>query len=139
MAWYEELFSKEDPARNDVYKESDATRNQMDCVVDTLSVETGCGQGKHLLDLARRGYDVVGLDLSGYELVGGHIDPVPVHAEINEMGFTGEYDGVINPYDSFGYLESPDEEQKALNDASLALRGGVFYLERDPATARRMT
>ncbi len=139
MAWYEELFS------DGIYKESGASSLQVDCVIDALSPEAGCGQGLHLLDLAKRGYDVVGLDLSEYTpnrrraaVAEEGVDSVLVHANLHETGFTRGFDAVINTYTSFGYLESPDEEQKALNAASLALRGGGFYLGRDPVTARRV-
>lgn len=142
MAWYEELFSKEDPARYDIYEESEASRSQVDFVIDALSLEPGaktldlcCGQGRHLIDLAKRGYDVVGLDLSEYMLdkcrtaaAEQGIDPVLIHADIRDIGYNNEFDAVINMYTSFGYLESPDEDQKALKAASLALRGGGLFL-----------
>ena len=127
-----------DPARFDKYIESDTSRSQVDFVIDKLALEPGakvldlcCGQGRHLIDLARRGYDVVGLDLSEYMLeeckaaaaVEG-INPVLVHADMREIGFATEFDAVINMFASFGYLETDDEDQKVLNAASLALKGG---------------
>ncbi|MGI6295682.1 MAG: class I SAM-dependent methyltransferase [Armatimonadota bacterium] len=142
MAWYEELFSKEDPARYDIYEASEVSRSQVDFVIDALSLQPGarlldlcCGQGRHLIELAKRGYDVVGLDLSEYMLdkcraaaAEQGVEPVLVHADMREIGFTEEFDAVINMYTSFGYLENPDEDQKALNAASLALRGGGLFL-----------
>lgn len=142
MAWYEELFANEDPARYDKYIESENSRTQVDFVIDKLALEPGakvldlcCGQGRHLIDLARRGYDVVGLDLSEYMLdkcktaaAAEGIMPVLVHADMREIGFTAEFDAVINMFASFGYLETEDEDQKVLNAASLALRGGGLLL-----------
>lgn len=142
MAWYKELFATEDPARFDTYVETDASRNQVDFVIDKLALEPGarvldlcCGQGRHLIDLARRGYDVVGLDLSEYMLEGCKaaavaegINPVLVHADMREIGFNAEFDAVINMFTSFGYLETTDEDQKVINAASLALRGGGLLL-----------
>ena len=98
MAWYKELFATEDPARFEKYIESDNSRNQVDFVIDKLALEPGakvldlcCGQGRHLIDLARRGYDVVGLDLSEYMLEGCKaaaavegINPVLVHADMRQ-------------------------------------------------------
>lgn len=141
MAWYKELFATEDPARFDHYTESDASRNQVDFVIDKLALEPGarvldlcCGQGRHLIELAKRGYDVVGLDLSEYMLEGCRtaaaegVTPVLVHADMREIGFTAEFDAVINMFTSFGYLETTDEDQKVINAASLALRGGGLLL-----------
>ncbi|MFH1312468.1 MAG: class I SAM-dependent methyltransferase, partial [Candidatus Eisenbacteria bacterium] len=75
MAWYEELFSKDDPLRFETYGESEASRAQVDFAIEKLAIEPGarvldlcCGQGRHLLDLMRRGYDVVGVDLSEFML-----------------------------------------------------------------------
>jgi len=138
MAWYTELFATEDPARFNLYGESEASRKQTDFVIDKLAVEPGdrvldlcCGQGRHLIDLARRGYDVVGLDLSEYMLekcktsaAAEGICPTLVHADMREIPFTAEFDAVINMFTSFGYLETEQEDQKVLNAASLALKGG---------------
>ena len=142
MAWYKELFATEDPARFELYAESETSRNQVDFIIDKLALEPGarvldlcCGQGRHLIDLARRGYDVVGLDLSEYMLEGCRtaaaaegINPVLVHADMREIGFTAEFDAVISMFTSFGYLETTDEDQKVINAASLALRGGGLLL-----------
>ena len=142
MTWYKDLFATEDPARYEKYVESDVSRNQVDFVIDKLALEPGakvldlcCGQGRHLIDLAKRGYDVVGLDLSEYMLekcktaaAAEGISPVLVHADMREIGFTSEFDAVINMFTSFGYLETNDEDQKVINAASLALKGGGSLL-----------
>lgn len=142
MAWYKELFASEDPARFDKYVESDESRKHVDFVIDKLALEPGakvldlcCGQGRHLIDLARRGYDVVGLDLSEYMLgecksaaAAEGISPVLVQADMREIGYTAEFDAVINMFSSFGYLDTTDEDQKVLNAASLALKGGGLLL-----------
>lgn len=142
MAWYKELFATEDPARFEKYVESDTSRRQVDFVIDKLALEPGakvldlcCGQGRHLIDLARRGYDVVGLDLSEYMLEGCKaaaavegISPVLVQADMRQIGFTTEFDAIISMFASFGYLETEDEDQRVLNAASLALKGGGSLL-----------
>ncbi len=142
MAWYKEMFANEDPARFDKYVESDTSRHQVDFIIDKCALEPGakvldlcCGQGRHLVDLARRGYDVVGQDLSEYMLEGCKavaaaegVNPVLVHADMRQIGFTSEFDAIINMFTSFGYLETEDEDQKVLNAASLALKGGGSLL-----------
>lgn len=153
MTWYKDLFANEDPARYEKYVESDVSRAQVDFVIDKLALEPGakvldlcCGQGRHLVDLARRGYDVVGLDLSEYMLekcktaaAAEGLTPVLVHADMREIGCTTEFDAVISMFTSFGYLETTDEDQKVLNAASLALKGGGSILldlnNRDGLTA----
>jgi cyclopropane fatty-acyl-phospholipid synthase-like methyltransferase len=142
MAWYKEMFASYDPARLEVYAESETSRQQVDFVIDKLALEPGarvldlcCGQGRHLIDLARRGYDVVGLDLSEYMLAecktaaaAEGVNPVLVHADMREIGYTSEFDAVINMFTAFGYLENENEDQKVIDAASLALKGGGSLL-----------
>lgn len=142
MAWYKEMFANEDPARFDRYVESDTSRRQVDFIIDKCALEPGakvldlcCGQGRHLVDLARRGYDVVGQDLSEYMLESCKtaaategVNPVLVHADMRQIGYTSEFDAIINMFTSFGYLETEDEDQKVLKAASLALKGGGSLL-----------
>ena len=142
MAWYKEMLASYDPARFEIYAESESSRQQVDFVIDKLALEPGarvldlcCGQGRHLIDLARRGYDVVGLDLSEYMLEGCRtaaaaegINPVLVHADMRQIGFSAEFDAVINMFTAFGYLETENEDQKVINAASLALKGGGSLL-----------
>lgn len=142
MAWYKEMFATLDPARFEIYAESEESRQQVDFIIDKLALEPGarildlcCGQGRHLIELARRGYDVVGLDLSEYMLgecrtaaAAAGVDPVLIHADMREINRTNDFDAVINMFTAFGYLESDDEDQKVINAASLALKGGGLLL-----------
>ncbi len=72
-AW-EEFFDAHAP----LYDQNDFTQNtvgEVDFILDELSVpagasilDVGCGTGRHSIELARRGYDVTGLDLSAQML-----------------------------------------------------------------------
>ena len=140
MAWYEELFAGEDQLRS--YGESEASRNQVDFVIEKLAIQPGmrildlcCGQGRHLIDLMRRRYDVVGLDLSAYMLdrcrkaaAKENIEPRLIRADMRELSFIAEFDAVINMFTSFGYLESEEEDQKVLDGVSRALKPGGRFL-----------
>ena len=138
MAWYDDLFASEDPMRLDAdyYAECDAGRTEVDFVVDKLGLQPGarildlcCGQGRHLLELIRRGFDVVGLDLSPYMLDSCRelaeregMRPELIHADMRELAFDSEFDAVINMRTSFGYLENEDEDQKVLDGVCRALK-----------------
>lgn len=144
MAWYKKLFEGEDPLRLERYGEDESSRQQVDFVVEKLALQPGarvldlcCGQGRHLLDLMRRGYDVVGVDLSDYMLgkcrefaAKESLEPCLVQADMREINFTAEFDAAINMWSSFGYLESEDEDQEVLDGVSRALKpGGRFLLD----------
>ena len=96
-----------------------------------------CGQGRHAIELARRGYDVTGVDLSSYLL-----DVAKVRAR--EAGFrvrwllgdmreaiAGEaFDLIVNLFTSFGYFaEEADDRLVVRAAASMLKPGGRFLLE----------
>lgn len=96
-----------------------------------------CGQGRHAIELARRGYDVTGMDLSDYLLgvareraaiagvtvrwlSGDMRDPIP-----NET-----FDVVANLYTSFGYFGDEADDRAVIAAAARMLEpGGRFVLE----------
>lgn len=146
MTWYKDLFATEDPARYEKYVESESSRAQVDFVIDKLALEPGakvldlcCGQGRHLIDLARRGYDVVGLDLSEYMLekcktaaAAEGINPTLVHADMREIGFTAEFDAVISMFTSFGYLETEGRGPKSHKRRLPSSKGRRFAFPGHP-------
>ena len=144
MAWYDEQFASEDPMRLDAdyYAECEASRAEVDFVVEKLGLQPGtrildlcCGQGRHLLELTRRGYDVLGFDISAYmldrlrEIAGREgIRPNLVQGNMRDLIFDSEFDAVINMRTSFGYLENEDEDQQALDGICRALKPGGRFL-----------
>jgi len=142
MAWYEELFADGDPARS--YVQSDRSRAEVDFVIDKLELAPGarvldlcCGMGRHLIDLARRGCEVVGVDLSAHMLEKARefaaaegIEPKLVRCDMREIDFHAEFDAVINMATAFGYLESDAEDEKVIHAVCRALKpGGRFLLD----------
>ena len=80
---------------------------------------------------------MVGIDLSAYMLdrcreaaAKENIEPRLIQADMRELDFTAEFDAVINMWTSFGYLESEEEDHKALDGLSRALKpGGRFLID----------
>lgn len=76
-------------------------------------LDLGCGTGNHAVELARRGYDVVGLDLSDSQLaiarkkVHGKRVPVTfVHGDMARFRLHRKFDAAICMFGGFGYLLS---------------------------------
>ncbi|MDY7102527.1 MAG: class I SAM-dependent methyltransferase [Actinomycetota bacterium] len=83
------------------------TRQEVDFLVAELGLEpgdrvldVGCGPGRHAHELARRGLEVVGVDLSERFVEIARRDAPPgatfLHRDARELGFDGEFDAVIS-------------------------------------------
>jgi SAM-dependent methyltransferase len=150
--WWEELFSEDFVRAN--FKLSEAqVRREVNFIEESLGVapggivlDLGCGAGYHAVELASRGYGVVGYDLSLYQLalaaeVAQERDQKInfLQGDMREMAFEEMFDGVFSWNTTFGYFE----EEKNLNVAQRVFRalkpGGMFLVDvinRDYAAAQ---
>jgi SAM-dependent methyltransferase len=96
-----------------------------------------CGQGRHAIELARRGYDVTGADLSPY-LLGvaeerGRARGVRVRwlsADMRQPIAGETFDVVLNLFTSLGYFADEADDRMVVGAAAAMLRpGGRFVLE----------
>jgi len=90
-----------------------------------------CGQGRHSVQLAKRGFKVTGLDLNAEYLdlarkaaEEAKVEIDTVTGDMREIPFENKFDAIVNMYSSFGYLESEAEDLKVLESAAKALKGG---------------
>lgn len=96
-----------------------------------------CGHGRHSVELARRGYDVTGQDLNSFFIEEAKKAAAQAgvsvrwnKGDMRELPFENEFDIALNLFTAFGYLESDDEDQKALDAVARTLkRGGKFVLD----------
>jgi SAM-dependent methyltransferase len=97
-------------------------------------LDVPCGGGRHSRELARRGYDMTGVDLSAGFLDAarseategpGAIDWEP--REMRDLPWPGRFDGAFSFGNSFGYL---DDEGNAefLNSVARTLKPGARYV-----------
>jgi len=96
-----------------------------------------CGHGRHSIELAARGYSVVGLDFDAPALGRAKeaaetrgVEVEFVQRDMRDIPFSREFDACINMFTAFGYLESEEEDLKVLQAVAEALkRGGKFLLD----------
>ncbi len=96
-----------------------------------------CGQGRHTIELARRGYDVTGVDLSPFMLnvaeERARADGVRLRWLAGDMRqpIPGEeFDVVLNLFTSLGYFADEADDRKVVDAAAAMLvPGGRFALE----------
>ncbi|HVY29346.1 MAG TPA: methyltransferase domain-containing protein [Polyangiaceae bacterium] len=140
--WWEELFS-EDFVRANWKVSDEQIKREVTFVEESLGVapggvvlDLGCGSGQHAVELASRGYGVVGYDLSLYQLALAADIAQERSQKINflqgdmrEMAFEEMFDGIFCWNTTFGYFEE-DKNCSVAERAFRALRpGGMFLVD----------
>ena len=100
-------------------------------------LDVACGAGRHAIELARREYEVTGIDFSETLLAEARraarkarARVAFVHADMRELSFAGTFDAAINMFTSFGYFDRPSEDRRVLAGIARALKPrGKFLLE----------
>jgi D-alanine-D-alanine ligase len=100
-------------------------------------LDLGCGQGRHAIELARRGYEVTGLDLSSY-LLGvarerAEAEGLRVRWVLGDMrqALPGQqFDVVLSLFTTLGYFaDQADDLRVARAAASMLVPRGRFFVE----------
>lgn len=139
--WYKNIWTL------DIKEQSwvEDTENQVNSIIDKLSLtgkerilDLACGFGRHSLSLARKGFSVVGVDITK-----DYIDDASksakeaslniefIHSDIRDLRFKNEFDVVLNLADgAIGYLENDEENIKIFDVIATALRpGGKHFMD----------
>jgi len=142
VPWYRSFFGQ---GYLDSYEFApERTLQEVDFVERVLALPKGsrildlcCGHGRHLVELAARGYEMVGLDLDPLflrlaqeELDRRDLRARLVHADMRDIPPDCEVEAVINLFTAFGYLEDDGEDMKVLEGVARALRpAGKFLMD----------
>lgn len=119
------------------------TRAEVDFMISALELQPGarvldipCGEGRHSIELARRGFRVIGLDFNPNAVAAAMkraaeagVEPFFLTGDMRDLDASEEYDAVVCFFTSFGYF-SDDENLDFARRVARALRpGGRFLLE----------
>jgi len=122
------------------------TLEDVDGVIRLLGLRKGarvldipCGYGRHSVELAQRGYQLVGSDINSTHLscaisaAGKKNLSVDFRKEnMLAINYLNEFDAVINMCLSFGFFETDDKNTTVLQNFYTALRpGGKFLMHTD--------
>jgi len=129
---------------------SQRTQRESDGVMHLLGLEPGsavldvpCGYGRHAIELAARGCEVLGVDLSATHLSSarqaslvrwpeGRSGLQFLQADMLTLKYAERFDAVINMFFSFGFFASDDENMRVLRNFMHATRrGGQFLMHTD--------
>jgi SAM-dependent methyltransferase len=140
--WWEEMFSEEFLRAIPILSPKQLDR-EVDFIDDALAVARGgrildlaCGAGQHAVELAMRGYDLVGFDLSQSQLdwAGGLAQERNqrlqfTYGDMRDLTYNESFDAVYSWNTSFGFFEE-DKNVDVAQRVFRALRpGGRFLLD----------
>jgi len=140
--WFEEVFD-EDYLRTLPFLTPQATQAEALMAIEALGIQpgasvldVGCGYGRHAMELAARGYHVVGVDLSLPLLLRGAdeaqrrgLDINFVHADMREMDFDAQFDGAYCLFSTFGYFDDETNKKVATLICKSLKPGAKLILE----------
>lgn len=139
--WYKKIWTLD--IQNQSWVED--TKRQVDFLVEKLQLKGGekildlaCGFGRHSLELARRGFDVTGVDITpdyvDYATQTAEKEKLKARficSDIREVKFDNEFDVVLNMADgAVGYLENEEENLRIFDVISKALKkNGKHFMD----------
>lgn len=99
--------------------------------------DLGCGDGRHAIELTKRGYRVTGLDLSEELLERArsraqtlNISIEFIQGDMRDIPYTASFDLLVNFFTSFGYFQEDEENLRVLHAIARALRpSGRFLMD----------
>lgn len=114
------------------HDDSAPPRSQAAAILDLC-----CGEGRHSLELARRGFRVTGVDRTRLHLdearrraVAEGLEVEWVEEDARQFRREGAFDAAINMFTSFGYFEDPDDDRRVAGNLHASLReGGALLME----------
>jgi SAM-dependent methyltransferase len=123
-AWYEEFFDDaylrtvRPPRTDQVVRQCDFLEYALQLPKGSTILDVGCGLGLQAVELASRGYLVVGLDLS-LPMLSRAADEAQerevklnfLHGDMREMQFDGQFDAVLCLGTTFGYFDDETNRQ----------------------------
>jgi SAM-dependent methyltransferase len=147
--WYADAYSATTsllPWNDDPDGDLERALRILDPLPGSRVLDLGCGSGHHALELAERGFSVVGVDISedlvayadevafASDEAGGHRGDLRfLHSDLRDLTFAGEFDVVLNLHDgAIGYLEDDAENRRTFETIARCLRPGGRTLMQIP-------
>jgi SAM-dependent methyltransferase len=125
-------------------KRLEDTAGEVDQIIKLSGVRKGakvldlcCGIGRHSLELARRGFKVIGVDLTEEYLARARrkaraqgLNIQFIKDDMRRFCQLDYFDAAINMFTAFGYFENPADDRRVLSNTYYSLRkGGTLLID----------
>ncbi len=139
--WFEDWFNSSYYHQLYSHRDEQEAANFIDKLVGHLQpiaasrmLDVACGKGRHSMQLAGKGFDVTGIDLSSEsitEALKSESDSLHFYEHDMRMPFWINYfDIVFNFFTSFGYFKTQHEHDNAIASISKAIKpNGLFVMD----------
>jgi SAM-dependent methyltransferase len=143
--WYKIWFSSK--YYLELYKHRDVfeAQNVINLIQRTLNIgnksriiDVCCGAGRHSLELAKRGYDVTGIDLSEFLISQAKLNyrksPEKnlkakfLIKDMRNFNFEKSFDVALNIFTSFGYFQDDGENFKMFTNVHKSLKDNGYFI-----------
>lgn len=147
-SWFKKWFNSKDYL--DLYKHRDSSdaKKIVTLINQNIKLKKGadvldlaCGNGRHSVLFAAKGYKVLGVDLSDFLISQANKKLKTDYSnysknlrfEIKDMrnlSYKNRFDLVVNLFSSFGYFDKDSQNYKVIKDVSKSLKqGGYFFFD----------
>ena len=150
--WYVELYRHFPDYDQEPYTRG--TQREVDFIEQVLGhdrfktvLDVGCGTGRHALELARRGYTVIGVDLSESLLTQGRktartegLAVTFIVGDARTLGFAARFDLALSICEgAFSLMETDEMDRLILENVARVLKPGGKFILTAPNAAFMLT
>ncbi len=131
--WFDEnyllIYSHRD--ESDAKKQIELLLNTIKPQIDDKILDLGCGEGRHVSILGKKGFDITGLDLSEDLLKSGRMKNPELKLLHGDMrNIPGKFKVILSLFTSFGYFDDDNENINVIKGVYDSLEnGGHFWLD----------
>jgi len=135
--WYVSWFSTKEYLDLYKHRDEDDAREAIDLILRHVSIskasavlDLACGNGRHSMLLAKRGFNVTGIDLSKYlisearkRLCRTKVTNLKFKVrDMRHFSFPKKFDLIVNLFTSFGYFQNDDENWSVIECCARSLK-----------------
>lgn len=140
--WFKDWFSSDEYLSVYQHRNDDDAQKLLDLILVETNVsenasilDVACGAGRHTINLASKGFQVIGFDLSKSLLNTARQDAIKKHVHVNlfcgdlrKICLRKKFDLILNLFTSFGYFFSDEENFSFVKTAYHLLNKDCYYV-----------